>query len=762
MMAATVLGVVVTSLSAAFYYGQDSARVAGERVRAVALAEESLEAARNIRDQNPNDPFVNLPGGTHGLTTAGNQWSLSGNQDTVGIFDRQLVISTIDANTLQLTANVSWDQTLQRPNQTVSLTTYLTNWLAEKASAFGEWNTGVFKTACLDVGGTADGRKVKAAGNYAYLIRAGGTPNFVVADISGPSPVMVGSLTLNGIASSLAVSGSYVYIASQVNGQELQVVDISNPTAPSLAGSYNAAGAQNALGVYAVGQTVYLTRAAGSGEDFLVIDASNPASPNLLGSVGLSADAFDVYVTGNYAFAASSDDAQELLAIDVSVPSAMTIDDAVDLGGVADALTISGFNNTVAVGRSDGQFHLIDVTNPLNMSVVSGPFDEGAQINDLSRTANSDANIFAATSETAGELQVYDISNQATPALFGSYNDGANNVFYGVSYDPIRDKAIVASSDNVGELCIFSPYLGGSWGTPILAGSLNVRNEAGSPNFVVVDITDKNNPSLAGQLTLGGLPQNIALSGNYAYVASSSGSQELQIVNIANPLLPVLAGSYNAPGTRSGLGVDVVGTTVYLTRDASNSTDELIVVDASNPAAPAELGALNLGLDANEVKILGNYAYIATDINTQELVVVNISNPASLAVNANLNLIGANNAETVTGANNLVFVGRDQGLMHVVDVANPLSPAEIAVYSAQAAVRDITVGLTNNFIYIGSDFNGMELQIVDISSPAAPTLFGSYNTSPDSDLNGVAYDPLQDLAVAVGEDDAAEVIIVSP
>lgn len=66
LLAATVLGLLVTALIGSIIYGRTSTATAGERVRAIELAEEGLEAARNIGDA----AFANLVGGT--TTNVGN------------------------------------------------------------------------------------------------------------------------------------------------------------------------------------------------------------------------------------------------------------------------------------------------------------------------------------------------------------------------------------------------------------------------------------------------------------------------------------------------------------------------------------------------------------------------------------------------------------------------------------------------------------------------------------------------------------------
>lgn len=129
---------VVTALTGLYIYGRQNSGLAGNRERATLLADEALEAIRNIRDAS----FTNLTNGTYGLQLSGNAWSLCSTCTTSGtnsditdsIYTRQVTISPVDANTKQIAVTVSWQQNLQRPG-TVSLNSQLTNWRVAGAAA---------------------------------------------------------------------------------------------------------------------------------------------------------------------------------------------------------------------------------------------------------------------------------------------------------------------------------------------------------------------------------------------------------------------------------------------------------------------------------------------------------------------------------------------------------------------------------------------------------------------------------------------------
>ena len=81
----------------------------------------------------------------------------------------------------------------------------------------------------------------------------------------------------------------------------------------------------------------------------------------------------------------------------------------------------------------------------------------------------------------------------------------------------------------------------------------------------MVDISDTSAPTQVGSLALVGDPNDVFVSGDYAYVASSDDSEELQIVSISTPSSPSLAGSLNIPGNQDASGVYVVGSKAYIT-----------------------------------------------------------------------------------------------------------------------------------------------------------------------------------------------------
>src|SRR3990167_8865223 len=76
ILASSVFILLVTALVGAYLYGQESTALAGSRARATLLAEEGLEAVRNIRDFAWNE---NIYAQT-GISDSTGSWSFLGQE----------------------------------------------------------------------------------------------------------------------------------------------------------------------------------------------------------------------------------------------------------------------------------------------------------------------------------------------------------------------------------------------------------------------------------------------------------------------------------------------------------------------------------------------------------------------------------------------------------------------------------------------------------------------------------------------------------
>lgn len=446
LLAAAIFGLLVTGLVGVYLYGQEATALAGSRVRAVMLAEEGLEVTRNIRDA----AYTNLVDGTYGLATSSDQWIFSTSSlDIIGGFTRQVTIATVDAKRKLITSNVSWQQNQQRAGS-VSLISRLTNWMA---ATIGNWVNPNTLAGTYNAAGDNNGLKVAVQNNYAYIVRNGGTPDFLIVDISTPSSIsLTGSLSLTGTPNDIFVLGNYAYVTNNDNTEELQIIDISNPVSPSVAGTFDATGNGNGVGIYVGGSTAYLGRNTAGGDTFVIVNVSNPNLPSLIGSVDLNQTEYEIVVLGNYAYIASSDNGQELQVVDITTPSAPTLVGGLNFTGNTDAITIALASSTLLVGQGSS-LKIVNISTPAAPSLTTS-FTGGDVINDISM-GNGNAYVFLAESSGASELEIVDISVPNIPTQVGVYNAAAT--FNGIAYDWASDRAYCVGAIDAAELSIVAP-----------------------------------------------------------------------------------------------------------------------------------------------------------------------------------------------------------------------------------------------------------------------------------------------------------------
>ena len=127
LLAIAIFIIVVSTLAFFFLDSYVAGRLAQEMSIANGLAEEGLEAARSIRD---ND-WDKLSVGNHGLVVSSNNWIFQGAtediSDSLKAGERKISVEEIGSDIRKVTSEITWQFSPDR-SQTVSMVTYLTNW----------------------------------------------------------------------------------------------------------------------------------------------------------------------------------------------------------------------------------------------------------------------------------------------------------------------------------------------------------------------------------------------------------------------------------------------------------------------------------------------------------------------------------------------------------------------------------------------------------------------------------------------------------
>jgi hypothetical protein len=134
------------------------------------------------------------------------------------------------------------------------------------------------------------------SGSYAYL--ADDATGLQIIDITDPSnPSLVGEYDTPGVAWDVTISGNYVYIADDTTG--VVIVNISDPSHPSLVGSCDTPG--DARGIFLLGEYAYIADVSGG---LQAVDVSDPSHSTPAGSYDTPGDSFGIFAHQNYAYMA--------------------------------------------------------------------------------------------------------------------------------------------------------------------------------------------------------------------------------------------------------------------------------------------------------------------------------------------------------------------------------------------------------------------------------------------------------------------------
>lgn len=275
--------------------------------------------------------------------------------------------------------------------------------------------------------------------------------------------------------------------------------------------------------------------------------------------------------------------------------------------------------------------------------------------------------------------------------------------------------------------------IGVKFQTVFMTGS---ASDAKKSDFFSIDVSNTQGPQMLATLNTGPGLASISLTGDYAYVANTDNSSQLQVINVANPLAPTLTGSASMRGVNSkGKSVYAYQNRAYIGSERS-SGQEFQIFDVGNPASPAFLGSAEIGADVNDIYVLGNTAYLATSRSDAAVMIFDVSNPSSPSLLSSFSdpMGGGVGFSVFATSPGTLFAGIGGGL-RILDVSNPRSPVPLGRFDAGGAVNDIYV--RDYLAFLATANSNTEFQAVNIDSLQNPALHSSLNFPQVA--TGVAY-----------------------
>jgi hypothetical protein len=150
---------------------------------------------------------------------------------------------------------------------------------------------------------------------------------------------------------------------------------------------------------------------------------------------------------------------------------------------------------------------------------------------------------------------------------------------------------------------------------------IGTKNQPSFKEFFPVDITNMVAPVQQSGVEIGGDINRIVLFGNRAFLATTSSTNELMILNISNPTNVTMTASINLPGTNAatGLFINPQNNRLYITRNtASGVSPEILVYSITNPDAPILINSLEFANNIPAVIAADSLLFLGTTASNLE------------------------------------------------------------------------------------------------------------------------------------------------
>lgn len=257
-------------------------------------------------------------------------------------------------------------------------------------------------------------------------IVVGNTPSVCTPAGLAMQGFVVDFTTLDG-AWDVTAAGDYAYVAAQIY-DGLTVVDISDPTSPTIVGSVTSAQLNGAYRVDMVGLD-HVAVACTESDRLTIVNVSVPSAPSIVGSVQDATNLdfpYGLAVRGNYAYVTSLIK-RRLTVVDISTLSAPSV-----VGSIADTVLLEGAAAVAALGAdqvlvtcetfgTNNRLVAIDTSNPAAPTIVGSLVDPSFEnLFDVAVIGN-----YAVVASHEGDylLITVDVTNTAAMSIVGQLAD---------------------------------------------------------------------------------------------------------------------------------------------------------------------------------------------------------------------------------------------------------------------------------------------------------------------------------------------------
>ena len=180
------------------------------------------------------------------------------------------------------------------------------------------------------------------------------------------------------------------------------------------------------------------------------------------------------------------------------------------------------------------------------------------------------------------------------------------------------------------------------------------------------------------------------------------------------PFTPSIIGTNNT--VVDAWELEIVGDLAFIADGISG----LRIMDITDPTSPVQLGVIDTPVSVHDLCVDGDLVYLAD--GPTGMLIVDISDPTTPTLLGTYNSPGAVRDIVLSGK--YAIVADDSAGIRVVDVSNPAAPLEVGFVDFPGIARGLDI--SGNKVYVANGDNSFI--VVDISDPTIPILLGGCTT----------------------------------
>jgi len=462
------------------------------------------------------------------------------------------------------------------------------------------------------------------------------------------------------------ISGDYAYAVNGCQGHPdypdiagLFIIDISNPTAPEIIGKFIKPDYTTMDPAYhnLVLRPPYAFCMNYDVGTIDIVDISDPANPQLAGTYQANPEVIGADISGDYLVVGALD---EVEIIDISDPTNPQHVGASVHSPPGEVLygRIGIFGNHIYACRG-AVLDIIDMTDPAEPNFVGIYSNDATEFYDIEIYEN-----YAVLTGSNGgrwspsSVIILDLSDPDHPAKLGQIDSDQGMI--GLTVD--NDK-VYTCGDGIAVIDISSPesplvagnFLGGQPHGIVISGDYAYCG-TGYDSLIIMDISDPSRLSRVGFTATAGHVSDLAVSGGKLYVSDDG----LQIFDVTAPTQPELLSL--TPGLSGDIFIS--GNMLY-----TNIGDDLVLVDVGDPSNPIIRSQTPLYLPFVCIHVEYPYAFV---VDSNFLHVFDVSDADEPVMTGGLSL-GEYWPTDISYKDNFIYLNGLSTIIDVTEPSNPIA-----------------------------------------------------------------------------------------